>query len=89
MGPDDPTDPLDESGFAEEGPSKPLSVAMIVVGILFLLPFILLSATGGPFFSLNAFISAVLSVGWTFGLGVVFLLFGWNRLRAGSESDDS
>jgi peptidoglycan/LPS O-acetylase OafA/YrhL len=61
-------------------PSKGLSVLMIIVGVLFLLPFILLSASGGPV-SIQSFLAALLSVGWTFGLGMVFLLFGWSRLR--------
>lgn len=65
-----------------ERPSKGIAVAMIVVGLLFLLPFIFLNLAAGPFFSLGAFVGALLTVGWTFGLGIVFLVFGWKRLRA-------
>lgn len=68
-------------------PSRGLALLMIVVGILFLLPFIFVSLASGPFFSLGGFISALLTVGWTLGLGVVFLVYGWKRFRVEGASE--
>ena len=76
LAPDDP--------YLDIPPPKPsygLAIGMMVVGAVFLLPFVLVSRSGGVFFSLQAFWSALLTVGWTFFLGVVFLLYGWRRLQ--------
>ncbi|MBW3583890.1 MAG: hypothetical protein KY455_12415 [Euryarchaeota archaeon] len=70
-------------------PSKRGAIAMIIVGALFLLPFALISVSQGLFFSPAAFLEALLTVGWTFFLGVIFLSFGWRRLKTVTEGDDA
>ena len=77
-----------DEALGEDRPSRGLAYLMVAVGIVFLLPFIFLSLAGGVFFSLGGFVSALLTVGWTFGLGVVFLVYGWRRLRTRLPEDE-
>lgn len=68
-------------------PSKRGAIAMVVVGALFLLPFALISVSQGLFFSPAAFLDALFTVGWTFFLGIIFLSYGWRRLKTMAEED--
>lgn len=83
----DPDDVDAPGELLEDPPSRAVSWTMVIVGALFLAPFLLLVFARSPVFDPGATLSALFTVGWGVFLGAAFLVMGLRRLKKAREMD--